>query len=150
MTCSELAKLLGGDVCGDGVRCPGPGHSDVDRSLSVKPDRDAADGFLVYSFAGDDPILCRDHVRTKLRLRPFEPKKNGKAGAGAAWTVLAEHIYRDEHGAPYLLVKKCRDGAGKKQYPQYHWDGTQWIKGKPPGPRIPYRLPELLAHRRRP
>ena len=146
MTCSELAKLLGGDVCGDEVRCPGPGHSNADRSLSVKPDRDAADGFLVYSFAGDDPILCRDHVRTKLGLPPFEPKKkNGKAGAGATWTMLAEHIYRDEHGAPYLLVKKCRDGAGKKQFPQYHWDGTQWIKGKPPGPRIPYRLPELLA-----
>ena len=145
MTCSELAKLLGGDVCNEEVLCPGPGHSDGDRSLSVKPDRDAADGFLVYSFAGDDPILCRDHVRTKLGLPPFEPKKNGKAGAGAAWTKLAEHIYRDEHGAPYLLVKKCRDGAGKKQYPQYHWKGTQWIKGKPPGPRIPYRLPELLA-----
>ena len=146
MTCSELAKLLGGDVRGDEVLCPGPGHSNADRSLSVKPDRDAADGFLVYSFAGDDPILCRDHVRTKLGLPPFEPKKkNGKARTGATWTMLAEHIYRDEHGAPYLLVKKCRDGAGKKQFPQYHWDGTQWIKGKPPGPRIPYRLPELLA-----
>ena len=66
---------------------------------------DAADGFLVYSFAGDDPILCRDHVRTKLGLPPFEPKKkNGKAGAGAAWTMFAQHGYRDEHGAPYLLV----------------------------------------------
>ena len=71
MTCSELAKLLGGDVCSDEVLCPGPGHSNADRSLSVKPDSDAADGFLVYSFAGDDPILCRDHVRTKLGLPPF-------------------------------------------------------------------------------
>ena len=146
MTCSELAKLLGGDVRGDEVLCPGPGHSNADRSLSVKPDKDAADGFLVYSFACDDPILCRDHVRTKLGLPPFEPKKkNGKAGTGAAWTILAEHIYRNEHGTPYLLVKKCRDDAGKKQFPQYHWDSTQWIKGKPKGPRIPYRLPELRA-----
>ena len=91
-----VARALGGEVCGDEVLCPGPGHSNADRSLSVKPDRDAADGFLVYSFAGDDPILCRDHVRTKLGLPPFEPKKkNGKAGAGATWTMLAEHIYRD-------------------------------------------------------
>lgn len=141
-----VARALGGDVCGDEVLCPGPGHSNTDRSLSVRPDSAAADGFLVHSFADDDPILCRDFVRTKLGLPPFEPKKkNGKAGTGATWTVLAEHIYRDEHGAPFLLVKKCRDGAGKKQFPQYHWDGTQWVKGKPLGPRIPYRLPELLA-----
>ena len=26
-------------------------------------DAHAPDGFLVNSFAGDDPILCRDHVR---------------------------------------------------------------------------------------
>ena len=46
---------------------------------------------------------------------------------------------------PILLVRKHLDGAGKKQFPQFHWDGTQWLNGKPAGPKIPYRLPELLA-----
>src|SRR5262249_18034190 len=31
------------------------------------------------------------------------------------------------------------------QFPQYHWTGSCWAKGKPAGPKIPYRLPELLA-----
>ena len=58
---------------------------------------------------------------------------------------LAEYVYRDADGEPYLLVRKYLDGNGKKQFPQFHWDGTQWLKGKPAGPKIPYRLPELLA-----
>src|SRR5262249_31534679 len=28
---------------------------------------DARDGFVVHSFAGDDPIVCRDHVRAALQ-----------------------------------------------------------------------------------
>ena len=147
MTCAQLAKLLGGEVRNGEVLCPGPRHSSEDRSLSVKLDKDASDGFVCHSFAGDDPITCRDHVREKLGLPPFKAKKkkNGKAGAGAAWTTLAEHIYRDEHGVPYLLVRNCRDSNGRKQYPQYHRDGQRWAKGKPEGPKIPYRLPELVG-----
>src|SRR6266852_402308 len=72
---SKMAELLDGDVRGDGVLCPGPGHSTTDRSLSVKSDATAPDGFLVHSFSGDDPIKCRDHVRSRLGLPKFEPKK---------------------------------------------------------------------------
>ena len=34
------AKLLGGEVCSDQVRCPGPGHTAKDRSLSVTIGKD--------------------------------------------------------------------------------------------------------------
>ena len=92
-------------------------------------------------------FACRDYVRDRLGLPPFEAKKkkaNGKANG--KWSPpLAEYVYRDAHGEPYLLVRKYLDGDGKKQFPQFHWDGTQWLKGKPAGPKIPYRLPELLA-----
>jgi hypothetical protein len=71
------ARALGGEVCGDQISCPGPGHSAKDRSLSVKIDADAPDGFVANSFAGDDPIACRDYVRTKLGLAPFKPRKRG-------------------------------------------------------------------------
>jgi 5S rRNA maturation endonuclease (ribonuclease M5) len=138
---AKIAELLGGDAQGGQVLCPGPGHSAADRSLSVKLDKDDAEGFVVHSFARDDFKACRDHVRAKLGLP--EPKKNG--GGKAAWTLLSEHIYLDEHGERFLKVRKCRDGDGKKQYPQYHWDGNGWAKGKPEGPKIPYRLPQMLA-----
>jgi hypothetical protein len=59
----SLARALGGEVEGNGVLTPGPGHSAVDRSLSVRLDANASDGFVVHSFAHDDPIVCRDHVR---------------------------------------------------------------------------------------
>lgn len=88
-------------------------------------------------------------MRKKLGLpEPKDAKQqvNGKKNAsGKAWICTDEYIYRDQHGLPYLLVKKYLDEHGKKQYPQFHWDGTQWAKGKPKGPKIPYRLPELLA-----
>jgi hypothetical protein len=46
-----LAKALGGEVNRSQVLAPGPGHSAIDRSLSVKLDSNAPDGFLVHSFA---------------------------------------------------------------------------------------------------
>ena len=101
---------------------------------------------MVNSFAGDDAIACRDYVRDRLGLPPFEAKKKANGKANGKWSPpLAEYVYRDANGEPYLLVRKHLDGAGKKQFPQFHWDGTQWLKGKPAGPKIPYRLPELLA-----
>jgi hypothetical protein len=51
----------------------GLGHSLKDRSLAVKVDASAPDGFLVYSHAGDDWKVCRDHVRHCLGLPDWEP-----------------------------------------------------------------------------
>jgi hypothetical protein len=68
-----IARALGGEVNGGEVRCPGPGHSAIDRSLSIKLDSNAPDGFLVHSFSpADDPIVCRDYVREKVGLPAFK------------------------------------------------------------------------------
>lgn len=67
----EVARLLGGVPSGRNVACPGPGHSAADRSLHVRLDACAPDGFIVHSFAGDEPLLCRDFVREKLGLQPW-------------------------------------------------------------------------------
>ena len=65
----EVARVLGGVVTGrNNISAPGPGHSPADRSLSVKIDPDAPELFLVHSFAGDPPMVCRDYVRGKLGL----------------------------------------------------------------------------------
>jgi hypothetical protein len=73
-----VARALGGDIAGrNAVVAPGPGHSRRDRSLSIKLDPNAPEGFVVHSFADDDPIQCRDYVRSALRLdkpeRPHRP-----------------------------------------------------------------------------
>jgi hypothetical protein len=69
-----LAKALGGEISAGQLRCPGPGHSAADRSLSIRPDPNAPDGFLVNTFSpADDPIACKDYVRQKLGLPAFKP-----------------------------------------------------------------------------
>jgi hypothetical protein len=68
-----LARALGGEVRNGQALVPGPGHSAADRSLSVKIDPNAPDGFLVHSFSGDDPRQCRDHVRAAWGLPSWKP-----------------------------------------------------------------------------
>src|SRR5262249_26271529 len=58
---------------------------------------------------------------------------------------VAQYIYRDLKGRPYLKVATYVTSQGKKSFPQYHLENGQWVKGKPEGPAIPYQLPELLA-----
>jgi hypothetical protein len=93
MNLRSLARTLGGVVAGrDTVTCPGPGHSKGDRSLSVTFN-DADDNFVVYSHAGDDPLLCRDHVRRRLGLPEWQP------GDGQNPTVARERNGLDREAA---------------------------------------------------
>lgn len=71
LTLHQFARALGGDISGGQVLAPGPGHSAKDRSLSIKLEENAPGGFLVHSFSGDDPILCKEYVREKLSLPPW-------------------------------------------------------------------------------
>jgi hypothetical protein len=53
------------------------------------------------------------------------------------------YTYHHADGRPYLGVKR----TSTKQFPQFTWTGTAWVKGAPAGPKIPYRLPELIKAR---
>ena len=107
----SLARALGGEVSGSQVLAPGPSHSANDRSLSIKLDPSAPDGFVVNSFAGDDPIACKDYVRSKAGIEPF--KANGKrkpafdigkiisaqsAGGKPKGNIVATYDYTDDKG----------------------------------------------------
>lgn len=95
-----LARALGGDVSGQDVLVPGPGHSRKDRSLSIRLDNAAPEGFLVHSFAGDDPKVCLSHVRGLLGLdqrarieRPRQAprqRNDDEARTGRALAIWAE------------------------------------------------------------
>jgi hypothetical protein len=142
----KIATALGGEVRAGEVLAPGPGLSPVDRSLSVKPDPDAPEGFLVHSFSGDDPIACRDYVRSKLGLPEWKPngarntngkstsKANGKAAAKPYSPTVATFVYRDQDGKPYLQVQR----TAAKDFFQSHWTGENWKSGAPKGPKVPY------------
>src|SRR5262249_26729067 len=88
----------------------GSGQSPRDRSLSIKIDPAAPEGFLVHSFAGDDPIVCRDHVRgvLGLSLRPERSIKqpprreahHGYACDDIAWRIASSLRIWDEARDP--------------------------------------------------
>lgn len=132
----RLARDLGGEVSGGQVLAPGPNHSKTDRSLSVRLDPGAPEGFVVHSFAEDDPLACRDHVRSTAGLPAWEPKPRSALKQGRA-----EYVYRQSDGSPYLKVTRTPE----KAFYQAHWSGGEWVRGKPAGPKIPYRLPEMLS-----
>jgi hypothetical protein len=73
MDLKSLRAVLGGEITGRQLNCPGPGHSRRDRSLSVRISADAPDGFLCFSHAGDDWRDCRDYVRQQLGMPQWEP-----------------------------------------------------------------------------
>jgi hypothetical protein len=68
---------MGGVVSSGAALVPGPGHKAGDRSLSIRPSTTAPDGFVVHSFAGDDPLVCKDYVRGKMGLPPWKPNGSG-------------------------------------------------------------------------
>jgi 5S rRNA maturation endonuclease (ribonuclease M5) len=158
----SLARALGGDVSNGQVLAPGPGHSTVDRSLSIKIDPAAPDGFVVHSHSGDDPIACRDYVREKAGLPAFKPNGGGRRRASAAdisalltaavsavesepakGRVVATYPYTDAAGTPLYEVVRLEPKSFRQRRP----DGNGgWIWSIDDTPRAVYRLTELLEY----
>jgi DNA polymerase len=85
----------------------------------------------------DEPMLARD---------PPPWNDDYPHGEGTDGPTESVFIYRSASGEPYLKVEKRKANSKRgKQYPQYHWTGSAWALGKPKGPKIPYRLPELFG-----
>ena len=153
-----LAKALGGEVNCSQVLAPGPGHSAADRSLSVKLDSNAPDGFLVHSFAGDDPLVCRDHVREKAGLEPFEPNGSGRQRASndAIERAAAAGQRRDGNKRRIVAKYDYTDTAGVLLYQVLRLDPKGFRQRRPDGNggwiweldqrRVLYRWPELLKY----
>lgn len=136
MTLQQVAKALGGKISAGQVLAPGPGHSPEDFSLSIKLDHSATDGLIVHSFAGDDPIVCKDYVRKKLGLPPF-----ARAGAKPKRKIVATYDYTDEHGELLFQVVRYEPKNFQQRRPDGN-GGWRWQLGDVR--RVPYHLPELL------
>lgn len=152
------ARLLGGRVSNGQVLAPGPGHSAADESLSVKPDPNAPGGFIVNSFAGNDPIACKDYVREKLGLPAFKPNGGnhridneiiikavmqaalGQGRAKSTGKVVAEYNYTNASGE--LLYQVVR--LEPKDFRQRRPDGNGGWIWKLTDQRVLYRWPELI------
>jgi hypothetical protein len=117
-----IAAALGGQVCGrDTVLAPGPGHSARDRSLAVRLDPTAPDGFVVYSHAGDDWRVCRDHVRARLGLPAWEP------GDGQRRSIPQSHVNKWD----FAVIEAENPCAWtEEELLRIAWDRRIWDEGR--------------------
>jgi hypothetical protein len=128
--------------------------------LSVKLDSNAPDGFVVHSFAGDDPLTCRDHVREKARLEPFKPNGGGRQRAShdqieralvavvagqrrdGNKRIVAKYDYTDAAGALLYQVVRLEPKSFRQRRP----DGNGGWIWELDGRRALYHWPELLKY----
>jgi putative DNA primase/helicase len=94
MNVRELARRLGGRVCGRTIYCPGPGHSEQDNSLSVFFGRNG--DLVVHSHCGDDWQECRDHVRRLAGLPSWKPSSDPNALRAARIRQRGQERFRLE------------------------------------------------------
>src|SRR5262245_28117253 len=127
MNIRALAAALGGDVVGaNTVSAPGPGHSPRDRSLSVKLDASAPDGFLAYSHSGDDWKDCRDYVRSRLGMPEWQP------GDEQNRTIPQRHIKKWDLGATECetqMQQRSEDDLIRIEHATKIWNEADSPKG---------------------
>jgi RecA-family ATPase len=170
LSLSEIARALGGTISNGSVLAPGPGHSEHDRSMSVRV-ADIGDDIIVHSFAGDDPIECKDFVREKLGLPPWQPRnRNGGAiphlSLGAIANILkapepnttaakaeppkrgrlaARYEYTDLDGKLLYMVERFENPKSFRQCRPGGDGGWRYENVFDGVTRVPYRWPELAA-----
>jgi len=97
-----VARSLGGDMSGR-----------ADRSLSIKIEPTAPDGFIVHSFAGDSPLECRDYVRAALGLGARERRRGQSSPRGSQPSIVAPDNGAAHRSALALrLWDEARDPLG--------------------------------------
>ena len=149
----QIARVLNGEIRGNQVAAPGPGHSAADRSLSVKIN-DSGDDIVVHSFAGDDPIECKKYVREKCGIQ-FKP--NGRRTSDDIAKFLHEAVQSQRQEKPkgkIVATYPYTDANGTLLYEVLRFEPKRFGHRQPDGHsgwiykgthrRVLYRLPDLL------
>ena len=121
----KLAYKLGGDVAGsDTVLCPGPGHSTRDRSLAVRFEPTAPDGFVCHSHCDDDWKACRDLVRSRLGLPEWQP------GDERQRTIPQQHIKKWDFAACDAEASDVAPAFDEAQLKRINGARNLWSEGE--------------------
>jgi AAA domain len=120
MSAATIARVMGGRVYRGAALVPGPNHSQADRSLRVFPDGDAEGGFRVHSFAGDDPIACKDYVRQKMGLPKWSPARGrthqNRHSSANGGSFLSKSMLPPSSQDGALPKRTAPDARGKPEF----------------------------------
>jgi RecA-family ATPase len=159
LSLSQIAKVLNGEVRGNQVAAPGPGHSPKDRSLSVTLN-DAGDDVIVNTFSpADDRMALLKYVREKCGIlprtngtgrRPSDEDMTAIIQAAVAsqrkpmssGALVATYDYKDQGGM--LLYQVCRYEPKRFGHRQPDGHGGWLYRGS--HRRVVYRWPDLIAY----
>ena len=134
----SIQKVLGGEVRGNTVHAPTPGHSRKDRGTSVTVDPGAPDGVVVHCFNGGDPLEVKDTLRDAGVLPPLR----GGGGGPTRWREAGVYVYDDGGGKPIYRTRRLeRDGS--KKFVAERLEAGEWVSGLGDCVRLPYRFTEL-------
>jgi hypothetical protein len=130
--------------------------------MCVKLDSSAAGGFIVHSFANDDPIICRDYIRAKTGQPAFKPNGNGHQRVSDGfieWAVMAAAAPQSRRGKPkgrVVAIYNYTDADGKLLYQVLRYEPKAFSQRRPDGNggwipkleerRVLYRLSDLLKY----
>jgi putative DNA primase/helicase len=141
----QIALILGGDVVGGQVVCPGPGHSPKDRSLAVRPAPTMPDGFIVHSHCGDPWQDCHEYVRARLAQVAFTPIRHSppavRGNKFQTTTSGALALWRDGMEPHGTLVERYLVGR-KLELPD---DANEIVRFHPHCPWGEERVPAMLT-----
>ena len=139
LTLQEIARVLGGEVRGNQVLAPGPGHSPQDRSLAVKLSN-SPDG--LRRFCSCPPKTIRSTARiTSARMLGLPARQNGSAGERHGCSQDTTYITRTSKGTLLFQVVRFVPKGFAQRRPNGSGDWT-WSLGD--CRRVLYRLPALI------
>ena len=119
-----VARSLAGEIVGCDILVPGPGHSGKDRSLSIKIDPTARDGFIFHSFAGDSPVDCRNYILAALGLKVSQdsykqaqlgrarPNADAPVGSSLDRSALALRLWQEARDPRGTMVEGYLESRG--------------------------------------
>ena len=147
-----IAAALGGEVRGNRIAVPSPGHSKRDRGTVLTVDPRAPDSLLVHSFNGADPLAIKDDLRRR-GLLPERPERGGRAfmrtgshaeaAPAGKWSQTGCYEYDNGAGEVIYRTRRLERPGDKKRFVAERLCEGRWVSGLDGVDRLPYRFTEL-------
>jgi hypothetical protein len=112
--------LPGGRVISGGVSFQGIGHRTGDMSARLLPDPDARNGYIVTSFAGDDPMMLRDYVDERCGLPRWEARARDREER-----IDPREVARHERAREQQRLARDAEAAIRAERVRRIWDEAE-------------------------
>lgn len=150
----DLVRRCGGKPDRTSVKVRCVVHEDASPSLSITLTDDGT--VLWFCHAGCDQTAVTDAIRDRWPdlwkpVAPSRPSTRPVVTPASSYRHVCFYTYFDETGKPVHRVERREatnaDGTRSKNFPQSHWNGTDWSPGVTPLTTLHlYHLPDIIRY----